>query len=901
MKQRKTAAVILSAAMFCSALPSFPAVYASAADVPSWVPASLEEAVNFQNTYGTTRAGDGVYCICERVDNSRNPNLNEVLAEGSAERIFRKEIVYEPQDGMPDLNSMPAEERAEWEAKLEQEGMIADYNKNVHYFVSVWKPTQAGNNTVTRQYTFDPADGENSGTATMQVPYTFTVADDVLHVAETGWRAYTPDCKTEYDAFMSEHDGFFAQDDFIVLAGTVNGSTGETMNMHVTLNGDDVDDEWRTACTKQSLLPPDPGSSEQYARFYRIRDIGDVKARISLTQSDSSTLTREKNYIAGKEGSGRICLYDASIQQNRLPDWVPEFYSDACNFQNNYGNSYVEDGVICIVSRYDTSQTLDASNCVCEPVDGTDNGDCVKLLDKLYIPQEIYTDSYGREYTDSSSFAVNPDGLNHYYHVTVWKASRPGVFMLCEEPTEASAAPDMFRFTIADDLSITETDWRGYVPDCQSEYESFIYSSGSGNGLGSSYDTTCNVDGRGDYLIFASNNDYTIHMSYNEIEATLEGKKLSWKTSDCSHRFSGPVDADGVQFADYVQITKPGTIKVKVTHNKNTVVTEQTLAAIRRNDGTIYVVRMPDENVPSWAPTSFEQASEFPLYKAVSGKLVLCIPFTVSEDFDYVLDDPGMAGGSANHKLLSTECYTEGDRGYLVEVYNVLSEGNFGMKWLRVPKEGKSIPQARLYTLSFEVDETLKARETELNDLFPADYDTAGSKDSILYVKNGFILGTGSGSGSTGYSAFMEVTGSAIADPVMERDYSRVPVADHGQMPSGGTQYTTFLYKPVRAGILKVKVGSCRSWDRSEDIVDAVKYFKVNDDLSLTEITIEKGDLNGDKDTTTADLVALSKYLSGAGTLTEQQIFAADMKDDNRINAADLSVMKQKLLAAKAK
>ncbi len=901
MKQRKTAAVILSAAMFCSALPSFPAVYASAADVPSWVPASLEEAVNFQNTYGTTRAADGVYCICERVDNSRNPNLNEVLAEGSAERIFRKEIVYEPTDGMPDLDSMPAEERAEWEARFEQEGMIADYNKNVHYFVSVWKPTQAGSNTLTRQYTFDPADGESSGTATMLIPYTFLVSTDALNVAETGWRAYTPDCKTEYDAFMSEHDGFFAQDDFIVLAGTVNGSTGETMNMHVTLNGDDVDDEWRTACTKQSLLPPDPGSSEQYARFYRIRGIGDVKARISLTQSDSSTLTREKNYIAGKDSSGRICLYDASIQQNRLPDWVPEFYSDACNFQNNYGNSYVEDGVICIVSRYDTSQTLDASNCVCEPVDGTDNGDCVKLLDKLYIPQEIYTDSNGREYTDSSSFAVNPDGLNHYYHVTVWKASRPGVFMLCEEPTEASAAPDMFRFTIADDLSITETDWRGYVPDCQSEYESFIYSSGSGNGLGSSYDTTCNVDGRGDYLIFASNNDYTIHMSYNEIEATLEGKKLRWKTSDCSHRFSGPVDADGVQFADYVQITEPGTIKVKVTHNKNTVVTEQTLAAIRRNDGTIYVVRMPDENVPSWAPTNFEQASEFPLYKAVSGKLVLCIPFTVSEDFDYVLDDPGMAGGIANHKLLSTECYTEGDRGYLVEVYNVLSEGNFGMKWLRVPKEGKSIPQARLYTLSFEVDETLKARETELNDLFPADYDTAGSKDSILYVKNGFILGTGSGSGSTGYSAFTEVTGSAIADPVTERDYSRVPVADHGQMPSGGTQYTTFLYKPVRAGILKVKVGSCRSWDRNEDIVDAVKYFKVNDDLSLTEITIKKGDLNGDKDTTTADLVALSKYLSGAGTLTEQQIFAADMKDDNRINAADLSVMKQKLLAAKAK
>lgn len=898
MKQRKTAAVILSAAMFCSALPSFPAVYASAAAVPAWVPTSLEAAVSFQNTYGQTRAGDGVYCICERVNNSRNPNLNEKLAEGSAERIFQKEIVYEPQDGMPDLNSMPAEERAEWEAKLEQEGMIADYNKNVHYFVSVWKPTQAGSNTVTRQYTFDPADGENSGTATMLIPYTFLVSTDALNVAETGWRAYTPDCKTEYDAFMSEHDGFFTLDDFIVLAGEVNGSTGETMNMSVTLNGAAVDDEWRTACTEQSLLPPAPGTADRYARFYRIKDTGNVKARITVSQSNGSSRGRDKDYIAGKEGSGRICLYDASIQQNRLPDWVPKNYYEACNFQNNRGNSYVEDGVICIVSRYDTTETLDASNWMCAPADGTNTGDCVKLLDTFYTPQEKYSENDGwREFDDPNSFAVNPDGLNHYYHVTVWKASRPGSFSLFEAPAAASAGPDadeMFRFTIADDLSVTETDWRGYVPDCHSEYQSFIYSAGSGMGLGISNDTVCNVDGRGNYLIFAARG-LTLQSGSMKAEATLEGKKLSWKTADCSNQFTGPVDADGVQFADYVQITEPGTIKVKVTKN-NAAVTEQTLAAVRRNDGTMFVVRMPDENVPSWAPASFESASEFPLYQAVGGKLVLCIPYTVSDDFDYVLDDAGTEGGSALHKLISTERYTEGNRGYLVEVYNVLSEGNFVLKWLRVPKEGKSIPQTRLYTLSFDADETLMARETELHGLFPA-----GSKDSVLYVKNGFILGRGSGSGSTGYSAFMEVTGSAIADPVTERSYSHMPVAQNGQMPSGGTYYTTFLYKPVRAGILKVKVGSCQSWNRSEDIVYDTRYFKVNDDLSLTEITIEKGDLNGDKGITTADLVALSKYLSGAGTLNEQQIFAADMKDDNCINAADLSVMKQKLLAAKAK
>lgn len=893
MKLKKTAAAWLSAAMFCTALPSFPAVNASAASIPAWVPQTFEDAVKFDNTYGETHAADGVYCIVDRLSSQLGPKCDEHCTGSSAERIYQNTLRYEPLDGMPDLSQMSEEERAEWEQRLQQQGTEEDYNKDVYYFVSVWKPKQADNIEIIRQYSF-----QAGGTISEQQLYTFTAADDTLAVAETGWRAYTPDCKTEYDAFMSEHDGFFAQDDFIVLAGTVNSSAGENMTMSVTLNGSYIDDEWCTACTKQSLLPPDPGTAEQYARFYRIRDIGDVKARISLTRSDSSTRTREKNYIAGREGSGRICLYDASSPQPVIPSWVPEFYSDACNFQNNYGNSYTKDGVICIVSRYDTPDTLDASNWVCESIEGTDTGDCVQLMDKFYTPQEIYTDKNGREYSDSVSYAVTPDGLNHYYHVTVWKATRPGVFMLCEGPASASAGPntdEMFRFTIADDLSVTETDWRGYVPDSQSEYESFIYSSGSGRGLA---DTGCNVDGRGNYLIFAAQG-LTLETGSMKAEATLEGKKLTWKTADCSDQFTGPVDADGVLFAKYVQITEPGTIKVKVSKD-NTVVTEQTLAAIRRNDGTMLVVRMPDEDVPSWAPTNFERASEFPLYRAVGGKLVLCIPYTVSDDFDYVLDDPGMAGGNANHKLLSTERYTEGNHGYLVEVYNVLSEGNFGMKWLRVPKEGKSVTQQVLYTLSFDVSETLLAHESNLDSLFPADYDTAGSKDSILYVKNGFILGTGSGSGSTGYSAFMEVTGSAIADPVTERGYSRVPVADHGQLPSGGTQYTTFLYKPVREGILKVKVVSGRSFNRSEDILLGTKYFKVNADLSLTEITVTKGDLDGDGKTTTADLVALSKYLSGAGTLSEKQFYAADMRDDNRINAADLSVMKQKLLSAKA-
>ena len=77
------------------------------------------------------------------------------------------------------------------------------------------------------------------------------------------------------------------------------------------------------------------------------------------------------------------------------------------------------------------------------------------------------------------------------------------------------------------------------------------------------------------------------------------------------------------------------------------------------------------------------------------------------------------------------------------------------------------------------------------------------------------------------------------------------------------------------------------------------KFYYVRDYLSLAELKITMGDLDGNGKMETADLVLLSKYLGGTGTLEEVQFFAADLKNDNRINAADLSVMKRQLTELK--
>ncbi len=57
-----------------------------------------------------------------------------------------------------------------------------------------------------------------------------------------------------------------------------------------------------------------------------------------------------------------------------------------------------------------------------------------------------------------------------------------------------------------------------------------------------------------------------------------------------------------------------------------------------------------------------------------------------------------------------------------------------------------------------------------------------------------------------------------------------------------------------------------------------------------------KGDLNGDKKVTIADVVILSQYLTKKATLTADQYVIADMNDDNTVNIFDMNLVKRTVL-----
>ena len=882
MKKQKTTAAFLSAVMFCAAVPAFPAVYAADTVLPAWVPQTFEQALDFQNTYGKTHAADGVYCIVGRWKSDMNPQCDEQLSCGEAERVFQKEIRYEVQDGMPDLESMSAKERAEWEANAEQRRMEEQYNADVHYFVSVWKPTQAGDNEIVRQYQFNPG-GQRDATLPLPETFTFTAADDTLAVAETGWRAVTPDCKTEYDAFIEEHGNFYTQDGALILAGTVNYSTGADMSMEVVWNGETLPAEHTANCRAQGMTEAPPGSAENYVKYYEIARTGVISAKITWTEADPdhTQTTVSKKYQA--DSNRGIILTE--LTNTEVPDWVPQTVGAACDFHNNHGDTYVADDTICIVTRHWSKDM--------ERLPLTGSGNCRTLLDAWYE-------------TDGPISYNQPQA---YYHVTVYKPEEAKTVVFYDYDTNKNKKTEEYEFAVDENLHVTETDWRGFVPDCNREARLFQIAAGQ-YGLGNSYVMACNADAVGSYVVFEDN--VGISTEYVDCRLEKDGEEINLTWVNCELHIINAGIVDGAEEIAYAKITEPGTYTAILSVKNQNFEKRITLNAVKNTDGTITVLREGEEAVPAWVPSGAAACADFREaygdFRAEKGLLCLCLPYEEKGSDYHVLDDPSPIGDFAEHQVIWSRQYVEGEpngvrKGYRVVVIKVTTAGNVGMKWVKVTQSGDIRNLECEKVLFFTADKDLNIKDGHVTEddfsFLPGSFAEAKAfyeKNGAISVQNGYIVCCGQTNLSTGYEILTETAGDAGAEIVKKATFSYEP--DNGAT-GGNRTYQFFVLKPQQKGQLKVKVMHARAWDLSDgSTILGTKYYNVGEDLSLKEFQVKAGDLSNDGKTDVSDAVALSKYLGGTGTLDGYLFFAADLNNDNRINAADLSLMKQRLIYA---
>ena len=112
-------------------------------------------------------------------------------------------------------------------------------------------------------------------------------------------------------------------------------------------------------------------------------------------------------------------------------------------------------------------------------------------------------------------------------------------------------------------------------------------------------------------------------------------------------------------------------------------------------------------------------------------------------------------------------------------------------------------------------------------------------------------------------------------------DLTRVTMNDGGVLDTG-TGIVTYTEKP---DTVKYKYAT-HSKDDTKMSVSWTPVF---------EQTVLLGDLNGDGELTSVDVVLLARYLAGAEALTEAQLTAADLNADGVITSADLVLLARKV------
>ena len=743
MKYKKTASAILSAVMFCSVLPAFPSVYAAESTLPDWIPTNYKDACAFRNTYGSTRVQDDLICIVTYRWKKDGWSRLPMLGSGNYETLLD-----------------------EWYCVPEEMNCADKF-----FHVTVYKPEEA-KTVVFYDCNLNAVEEKVKD----EDQYIFAV-DESLHVTETDWRAYVPDCKTEYTAFMN----------------SVNSEWGFGR------------DSW-TQCVIDSR--------SNYLLMAAINDGFCGSYMRGKAELDGAALTLK----------GVDCSY---VYDGPEPTDQPGYFVQFCPI--------TKPGTIKATFTHEFREPEDE-------------------------PFSVTRTLYAEKDTDGS--------------ITVRS--------YVEEAEE----------------------WREYVPDTSGEAYAFLRSEGLISSS-ASYNEF-NIDNRGHYLIAATASYGGLSPAMAMVAFEKDGKSLKTVSVNCKPVVEPGMAVDGECYIQYIDVQEPCLITAFIRNGSKKFDKEVNISVTRDADGVLCFAAEEEGAVPGWVPSNEQTATEFRLncgsWHAQDGILCLCMPYELSDKVHYVLDDPDTAGDFAKHELLTTrQILLSNDRnveqGYQVMVFKVTSAGNLGMKWVRM--KGNT-PEKVEGLFSFVADENLNIKAANASEdeyaFLPKNFSEAQKffeNNRAVSVHDGYIVCCGETNVSTGYEITAETAGTTDAELVKKVSFSYEP----GDGAAGGNKtYRFFVYKPKQKGQLKIAVRHAREWNSNGGTILDTKYYEVAEDLSLTEFKFTMGDVTGDGKLTVEDAVALSKYLGGTGRLEGKQFFAADMLNDNRINAADLSVMKRQLM-----
>ena len=177
----------------------------------------------------------------------------------------------------------------------------------------------------------------------------------------------------------------------------------------------------------------------------------------------------------------------------KMPEWIPQSFTEALQFDNEYGITHIEDNLICCVRKQYVY--ADDSNEYLTEYSGDDSMGLLTLSSETYNfvmpekPDESDTEAY-QEYLDFlhsngiSEFFADNDlvYVDYNYEVTVYTmnpSSSVEINWIKKHPqTKEIVNTTTLSFESSADGEITETDLYGWFPDTMGECYSYTKNNG---------------------------------------------------------------------------------------------------------------------------------------------------------------------------------------------------------------------------------------------------------------------------------------------------------------------------------------------------------------------------------------------------------------------------------------
>ena len=415
---------------------------------PEWLPVDFSSAMDFYNTFGSSRADKDTICIVSHVpDNYKmkagikaDYGSDGIIAESGYEsHIFSFDFKLPEEPDKSDAKAYA--DYLDTMRRYEYTDITEKGSPGFHYEALVILNNAAKGLDVDISLE-DKATGKSSE----NVSYTFVNEEGELR--ETDIYSWLPDTVPEFNEYIKKNGNISYRDGMLIYCNTINYSTGAALNVEQTGSGKlklFID-----GTMKRDEFILSAGGASSVMKVYKGETEGDAEISFTSGRSWAVDASDHKTLTASVHIDGNMDVTEKSAE---VPEWIPQDFASAVNFSNEHGASFVKDGIICLVRCMD-SDMLRYSKLSFEGT-AAEKIKSYELTDKVYNDPDngyIACNVIAYEIPDNTDITVN---------------------FLYGRFTENMRTVRSFSFIKDSTGYITQTDWYSWLPDSPEEFSAY--------------------------------------------------------------------------------------------------------------------------------------------------------------------------------------------------------------------------------------------------------------------------------------------------------------------------------------------------------------------------------------------------------------------------------------------